>query len=507
MRVLVALVVVAACTPSPDAIQVELAPRVISSLDGTTQISAIVSGAREPLAGEAVHVEIAYTDRTGATHVIDPIDGTTDHRGVFTGTVEGLRFDGTGTITVSSAASPSVTAAATFAVLDRTPPTITILPPTSDGKVGPGLPLTIQVHATDEIGIADVALDLGGLQGTVRTVAATGAADTTQVFRAQVPQNLATGDTIELHALAHDLSGNAVAAAAVTLTVDAAITIATPPGLTGTLVVDGTAQQLASPRAVAYSAKDGHLYVADVAQTGACQPSCIWRIDPGTGAIDATPVVVGKGVIEGLAFDATADNLYYADRQNNLGRLTYNGTAYAGATACVNAAQQRPQDPYHLVFDTTLGIVVVDGNAGELVRVATCAASTTGTLFTNANFDTPRGLTAGAAGEFYASDTGTSRIAKVAGDGTTTPFEATLDTPYGMRWLAGGTTAYADSLLVAAQGARMVASTKGNGGVGVAFLRNAPIDLTLAPGAIYVVTTPGGGGGGTRGRLYRVAGF
>ena len=492
-----------ACTGAPDAIEVELSPSVISSLDGTTHVSAIVVAGTTPLADEAVHLTVAYTDRNGTPHDLAPIDGRTNDRGVFEATLTGLTFDGAGTVTVD--VSSTLTAAATFAVLDRTPPKIEILPPTADSKIGPGLPLDVQVHVTDEIGISDVVVDFGSLQGETSTVSTTGALDTTLTFRTQVPGNAQAGPNITLHALARDLSGNLAAATALTLTVDPAITIATPAGLSGTLLTDGTQTQLVSPRAIAVSAMDGHLYVADQAPSGPCSPSCVWRVDAGTGVIDASPVVVGQGQIEGVAFDASTTNLYVSDRQNRVRQLTWNGSAYTNPVACNDPQQQRPQDPFHLLFDATLGILVVDGNAKDVVRIATCAPATVGTqLSGNANFDTPRGIAAGPAGEFYISDNARDRISTMTNAGVVTTFESSVRGPYGMRWLAGGPSAFADSLLVASQGDRVIASTKGTGASTAAFLRNAPIDLALATGTMYVLVVPGNG---SAGRIYKVTGL
>ena len=182
-----------------------------------------------------------------------------------------------------------------------------------------------------------------------------------------------------------------------TLTVDPSITIATPPGLTGELLADGTTTQLDDPRSVAVSPKDSQLYVADARRPGV-RSLCIWQVDPTTGAVDPTPVVVGIGEIEGVAFDATSDNLFYTDRASRVGRLTWNGTAYADPVLCNDVAMQRPQDPFHLVFDATLGLLAPDDNADELIRIATCATSTAGTDFTNDNFDQPHGIALGAAG-------------------------------------------------------------------------------------------------------------
>ena len=494
-----------ACAGDPNYIQVDLAPSVISSLDGTTTVSAIVTDEATPLDGVKVGVTIAYTDRNGTPHDIAPITGKTDARGVFSAEITGLAWDGVGTVTVES--DNKISDAVTFAVLDRTPPKLEILPPTTDKRVGPGLPLDVQVHVTDEIGISEVSIDgTGTIQGTRSTLVVSGSQDKTVTFRLNVPQGAQAGPTIELHALARDLSGNIAAASAMTLTVDPAITIATPPGLGGAILADGTANQLVNPRAIVMSPKDNHLYVADQAATGACNPSCIWRVDATTGAVDATPVFVGVSRIEGLALDAAGDNLFYTDRQDRTGKLTWNGsTAYATPVLCSDPAQQRPQDPYHLVIDGTLGMLVVDDNSQEVQRIATCAPTSVGQTFSmNGNFDSPRGIAAGVSGEFYVSDFNRDRVSMVNGTtGAVTTFDTSLQEPYGMEWVPG-TSTWASSLMVAAFGDRIVASTKGMGSLAAAYLRNNPIDLTFAGGAMYVLTAPSGG---NRGRIYKVTGF
>ncbi|HEU4730718.1 MAG TPA: hypothetical protein VFT22_22640, partial [Kofleriaceae bacterium] len=377
MRVpsLVALGAVSACA-APNDIEVALAPSVISSLDGTTTLTALVAADTTPRSDQDVQVTIDYTDRNGTPHMIAPLAGKTDPTGVFRANIAGLAWDGTGKVTVTHG---GVTGEATFAVLDRTPPKIEILPPTGDRRVGPGLPLDVQVHVTDEIGVSDVFLDAGRLIDVQRnTVVVSGAADKTLTFRVLVPVNASPGPSIELHALATDLSGNSAVADAMVLTVDPTIAIATPPPLTGSLLVDGSTTQLVSPHAIAASPMDGHLYVADTAP-GACSPSCVWSIDATTGAINATPVYVATGTANGIAFDATGANMYVSDSQNKIVQLTWNGSAYATPVTCDNLANQRPQDPFHLVFDPTLGILVADGGRKELERVATCSTSTTGT--------------------------------------------------------------------------------------------------------------------------------
>lgn len=503
MRIHVLAICVLAACASPSAVEIELAPSVISSLDGTTTLTALlVDDNATPTSGQAVHVAVAYTDRNGMTHDVPAIDGKTNDRGVFVTTLSDLTWEGTGTVTVTSGAK--VTGAATFAVLDRTPPKVTILNPTTDLHVGPGLPVDVQVHAVDEIGIASVSFDTDAAGGGTTRILASGTTDTTLTFRITVPANQ-TG-TIQLFALAQDLSGNRAAAVPLTLTIDPTISIATAPGLMGTLLTDGTATQLVNPRAIAMSSKDNLLYVADQAGTGVCNPSCVWQVDPSTGAVGATPVVVGLGEIEEVTFDATADNLYISDRQNRVVQLAWNGTnAYVTQTVCDNVAQNPPQDPYHLVVDATLGVLAVEGNNKEVVRLATCAPTTTAAAFSmNANFDSPRGIAAGAAGEFYVSDNNRGQVYKMTNAGALTTFETNVQGAYGMEWLGASATTFASSLMVAATGDRIVASTTGHGPLAAVYLRNGPIDLTIAAGTMYIVTTPGNT---LRGRIYKVTGF
>ena len=503
LRTLVCAVSLAGCAGSPNTIEVELAPPVISSLDGTTTVRAIVADNTTPLDGIAVHVDIAYTDRNGTMHAIAPLDGKTDSRGVYEQAITGLTWDGTGTVTVSHG---KATATADFEVLDRTPPKITILPPTTNNHVGPGLPLDVQVHVTDEIGVSQVTLDgTGGIDGGRTTVVASGAQDVTLTFHLQVPQQATPGPSIELHALASDLSGNLATAAAVTLTVDPAITIATPPGLAGSLLVDGNQTQLADPRAIAVSPKDGKLYVADHGG-GACNQRCIWQVDPTSGTVATVPVYVGLGSIEGVAFDATGDNLYFTDRQNRTGQLAWNGTAYATLTACNDFTQPPPQDPFHLIFDETLGLVIADGNSQEVVQVATCAPTTQGANFTNnANLDAPRGIAEDPTGQIYVSDQNRGTVSRV--DPTShavSAFASGFQEPYGLEWLGASTTPFANSLLVAEQGARTVTSTTGAAQLAAAYLRNTPIDLAVAGGTLYILTSASAN---NRGRIYKVTGF
>lgn len=502
-----ALIFVAACAGSPNTVDIQLAPDVISSLDGTTTVSALVASDTTPLDGVTVHMTVDYTDRNGAAHMIMPVDGKTDKRGVFTQKIEGLTWDGHGTVTVSY--SDKVTGAATFTVLDRTPPVVKILPPTTNNHVGPGLPLDVQVHVTDEIGVSNVILDSTlGIQGTRSTVVASGSKDATITFRLDIPQNPMV-TTFDLHALASDLSGNIAVADAVTLTIDPNITIATPPPLTGTLLTDGTNTSLFDPLSIAASPKNGKLYVADRAQ-GACNQHCIWEVDPATGTVNPTPVYANStGTIMGVAFDATGDNLYFSVNQNQTGALPYNATTgYTAtvATVCDNPTAQNPQNPQHLIFDATLGILTPDANGGDLSRIATCAAATNGTNFTNnANWDSPRGIAEDPTGTIYVSDNGRGRVFAV--NPTTmavTPFGGGFDAPYGVEWLGTSTTTFANSLMVADQGARVVVSQSATAQLTAAYMRNSPIDLAFIGGTMYILTSASAN---NRGRIYAVTGF
>jgi hypothetical protein len=515
--VLALFIAPASCTEhAPDGVLVELAPEVVSSIDGTTTVRMLVVDDRTPLGDQPVRLTIAYTDRNGVDHAIEPIEGTTDVRGAFEAVVAGLDWEGTGTVTaevLDGAGTPlaidgdPVAGAATFAVLDRTPPRIEILPPTADLHVGPGLPLEVRVRVQDEIGVSEVWLEASGEVERLRsTVVASGATESDVDFRIDIPDGALAGPTITLHALAGDLSGNLAAAEPIVLTVDAAIAIATPPQLEGQLLVEGSASALEDPRAIALSPMDGMLYVADNTGVAPCNGACIRQIDPATGAIVATPVVVGLGTIEGVAFDAAGNELHYSDRQGRLGRLTWSAanSRYEAAAMC-NATTDLPQDPYHLVHDATLGVLVAEANDRRVYREAACTGADP-TSFTASAFEEPRGVALGAAGEIYVSDPADRSVAVVdRGDGAVLGFERDdLEEPWGIEWLAGGTSDYADSLMIADRGNRIVASSRGDGTRPTAYLRNAPVDVAIAAGTMYVLTQPSTG---DRGRVFTVTGF
>lgn len=209
----VALAAVPACASAPTDVVVALAPDVVSSLNGTLSVRATVLAEREPSAEEAVDLAIAYTDRAGRTHDVAPVSGVTNDNGVFETTLTGLIWDGSGTVTVTVAGFEGT---ASFAVLDRTPPVVTITPP-PPASVQRGRDLTVQVHVADEIGVSQVYFGSAN-RGRDRSLVATGEGDVTLDFDYQVP-DVAAGTTITLYALGEDLSGNQGAAEPITITV------------------------------------------------------------------------------------------------------------------------------------------------------------------------------------------------------------------------------------------------------------------------------------------------
>lgn len=498
----------AACA-SPDGVLVELNPSVVSSLDGTTALRALVHAADgTPLADEAVAVTIDYVDRNGVVHEIAPFDGRTDRDGRFETLITGLQWDGSGTVVVASRDTSAISGAASFAVLDRTPPVVEILPPTTGLRVGPGLPFDVQVHVTDEIGVSRVVVEASGSLDRQRsTLLASGSADATVQFSFDVPQGAAAGPTITLHAIATDLSGNQAAATAVVLTVDPSIVIVTPPGLTSGMIADGTTSFLADPRGLAVSPRDGQLYVADNAGNAPCNGACVRKVDPSTGSVDPVAVITGQGTMEGVAFDATGENLYYTDRQRRIGRLTWNPLTqrYDASGFCNDIGADNPADPYHLVVDPTLGLLTVDDNLQRVVRAATCDANAQPTALTGDVLDQPRGIALGPAGEIFVSELNDDVILRVdRTSGAVSRFEGSgVPEPWGIEWL-GGTSPFAGSLLVALSGDQRVVATAGAGARAVAYLRNDPIDIAVSGTTGYVLTRPSAN---NRGRLFRITGF
>ena len=207
----------AACADT-NGVVIDLAPEVISSIDGTLSVHTTVLADRDPVDGQAIDITVDYTDRNGTPHTISPVSGKSDKNGAFDTTFTGLTWDGTGTVKASVAAG-KYEASASFAVLDRTPPKATIMPP-ANNTVRVNTDATIQVHVTDEIGISQVWFEWNGQFARERTsVVASGSADATLSFDVPVPDFAQVGSMITFYALVADLSGNEAAAAPITVTV------------------------------------------------------------------------------------------------------------------------------------------------------------------------------------------------------------------------------------------------------------------------------------------------
>ena len=206
----------------PNNVLVTVSPEVVSSLDGIARVRAVVMSDAEPMPEQPLSLSVDYTDRNGAPHAIAPISGSTDGRGGFEAEISGLDWDGAGTVTVAVTGVIDVAAVATFAVIDRTPPSVSITPPTLSRHVTQGQDFTVPVRVQDEIGVSEVFLEASGQLDRLRsTVVASGSADATVDFELSVPDNAQVGGTITLYALAGDLSGNLAAGTPVVLTVDA----------------------------------------------------------------------------------------------------------------------------------------------------------------------------------------------------------------------------------------------------------------------------------------------
>ena len=219
---LILIVPLTACTDTND-IAVELAPEVISSIDGTLTARAIALADRDPSDKQSITLTVDYKDRNGTPHDVAPITGTTDEKGMLEATFTGLIWDGSGTLTATLDSNPKVITTASFAVLDRSPPKVTIMPP-ANNQVRINVDTTIAVHVTDEIGVSQVSFETsfsnnGGNNNRGRSsIVTSGLTDTTINFDFSA-QNSQVGATVMVYALAGDLSGNQAAATPIMLTV------------------------------------------------------------------------------------------------------------------------------------------------------------------------------------------------------------------------------------------------------------------------------------------------
>ena len=506
----------------PDAVVLTLAPDVVSSAEGSLSATAVVLEGTSPQKNWSIRLQVVFTDQLGRLRTVPGVTADTDATGALRHTFEQLRWAGAGTITaevLDSDGQPYIgkddlplATEATFAVIDLSPPTVTILPVTSDNHVGPSLPLDVQVDFGDEIGVSNVILQaVGELEATRTRIIASGSSSGSVVFDLDVPGGAIQGPNITLYALAEDLSGNITAAQPLTLIVDDSVLIAVPPGLAATNPVAGNGTFLDAPRSLAFSPKDSMLYVADNSG-GACGGGCIWRVDPADGT--ETLVTQAAGVAEGLAFDATGDNLYFSDAQNRIVRLSFDAGSltYTTPVRC-HSLTAPPQDPRHLLVDgTTLYIAETNDQELKSLDITDCldAADTTSPVSYSDTIDTPWGVSMIPGGDLLLSDAVDDVVYAVQANGTVTVWEsARLDVPRGIEWLgAGGNPTYADALFVASNGDQRVYYSRGLNTARTAVSTRAdPVDVAFGSGVyegtLFVLTEPGPGAG----RIFAVTGF
>ena len=511
----VALLALAGCErnlskPKPDAVLIELAPDVVSSEDGSLLARATVVEGNTPLRGRSVRMQIAFTDQLGNVRAVPGITGDTDDTGALEHRFAGLDWAGAGTITAEvldgdgepyTRGDVPVASTATFSVVDLTPPEVTIVPPTESLPVGRNLPLDIEVDFTDLMGVSRVTIQaVGEMNSTQSRIVASGSSSGSVVFEFDVPGAAVPGPTITLYALAEDLSGNIAAAAPLVLTVDPNILVAVPPGFGATQVAAGNGTFLTNPRSIAFSAKDEMLYIADNSG-GACGRRCVWKVNPATGA--ASVLTTGIGTMEGVAFDATADHIYFTDRQNQILRMTWSAgnMQYESPLLC-HDTNGPPQDPFHLIVDGTTVLVAEQNNQTLMtLDVTDCLGTgvdTTQPADLSDQLDTPWGVAQIPAGDYLMSDEQQDAIFRVQADGTTSLYEGSrLDQPRGIAWVEG-TSTFADSLLIASFNDQRVYSSQGNNSSRTAVsLVHDPVDVAVGSGTwegtVFVLADGGAG--------------
>lgn len=220
--------------PPPDRVNLALAPDVISSESGALAVEAHVLAGETLLEGWTVKLHVDYADRNDAMHAVDDVSDKSDGTGRVLGTFSGLKWEGAGTVTASlldKAGNPAldskknpIMTRSTFAVLDESPPVVTITSPTAGAVVSRNNgTMNVNIMATDEIGVSQVYVQVATATGNTnldrtRSTIATGAATASGQFGFDVG-NVNVGTMVTIYAMAADLSGNLGVAAPITVTV------------------------------------------------------------------------------------------------------------------------------------------------------------------------------------------------------------------------------------------------------------------------------------------------
>lgn len=476
------LLIVTGCG-GPDGLVLDLAPELVSSLDGATVLTARAYRGGSPVAGVELAVDVAYTDRNGVEHEVAADGGVTDARGELRLPLGGLAWEGVGTVTV---AGDGVEGRIDFVVLDESPPTVEVRPPNGDGRVGRGLPIEVEVVVDDEIGVAELTLEADGeVRSSTTAIVPAGASSVW--LRLDVPPSAAAGPSITLRAVATDLSGNRAVAEPVGLTVDPDVVFATTGGLTARYAYLSGYEGLGGLAGVAVSPRDGDLYLPDYSpQMGPCS-GCVRRVDGEAGTLTSEVVhdyVASMG--PALAFDAGGDALWLVDGEQVL-RLAWEDSVgrYTSPETCNVPDTDAPKDARGLVLDDELGALITDPGTDRVLRLADCDGTAAEAFVSY--LEDPWAIVAGDGG-FFVSLPGDDEVVRVGRDGAVTPFEDFgLDQPRALAWVEGGESPFADSLLVADYGSRRIVATRGDGTTRTAVhLARRPLAMTQVAGVLYV---------------------
>src|SRR5262249_28031560 len=117
------------------------------------------------------------------------------------------------TVTVQAAAfdtagNQSNVASLTFSVRDGIRPNLTVLTPVNNAQVLPGQTVTVMFDASDDVGLASVALVCSPALSGCESRPLSGDRLTHQTFSLVVPATMSAPATIDLLAVAVDTSGN-----------------------------------------------------------------------------------------------------------------------------------------------------------------------------------------------------------------------------------------------------------------------------------------------------------
>jgi hypothetical protein len=221
--------------PSPDRVSLALAPDVISSDSGVLSAQARVWNGDTELKGWNVKLHVDYTDRNDVAHAVDDMAATSDGIGAVQNSFAGLKWEGAGTVTASvfdekgmpalDAQKAPIMTAATFAVIDQSPPAVSIVSPANGAKITQGTKLVVQASASDEIGVSQLYVQAVTTNGSTNidrtrsTILASGTTSGTASFEFDTGNDNAW-TAVTIYAMAADMSGNLAVASSINNTIN-----------------------------------------------------------------------------------------------------------------------------------------------------------------------------------------------------------------------------------------------------------------------------------------------